>query len=236
MRKSIALFTSTIALTSSLISNEVAEPTLHVKGGAWQLFGFNEEIDLKETFNGENIKVVWTWDNHEDNVSTLPWKSYSTEYSMRVALTEGNYTIVDRIPPNQGFWIMSYEDVDVKVIPFNPIKVDGFQDFYTLQEGKQISGSIQISSKLNDELKVSIKNDYSDIFTVTSLGSDTFPTDTVDGVTYEFSIYGESVGSEGFVLDITDVSGDHNYTHQLNIGVQVDPVPAPDNNDTNTTN
>jgi len=231
MKKPIAILTSTIALTSSLISanvggqnNEIFEPqtpTLHIKGGAWQLFGCNEEIDLKETFNGQNVKVVWTWDNLQEN-----WQAYSTEYAMRAALDEAGYDIKGVIPPNQGFWVMSYEDIDVDVIPFNPIDVNNYQDFYEVAEGEQIDGSIEIFSKQGDDIQVSIKNLSGDIFTVTSPAQNPalFTNEdynTSDGVVYNFSIYGENAGNSGFSLLVTDISGDRNYTKEFNIGVDV---------------
>ena len=245
MKKSIALFTSTLALTSSLISAddnmmfEPKPPHMLLKGGVWQLFGFNEEIDLKETFSGYNIKAVWTWDNFEADGTNAPWKAYSTEFSMRKAFEENNMPIVDRVPPNQGFWVMSFNDVDIEVVPFNPIKIDmmNIPESFKVEEGQSVDGSIKIFSKTGDEIKVDIKNG-SDLFTVTPASADYFTSDTESGVDYQFSIDGQESGQDSFVLQVTDIVNnanginDHNYTFDINIDVEVNPVPSDNNNNT----
>jgi len=115
--KNITMFSSKIALTSlaltaGLIANEPVdmEQNLPIKGEAWQLFGFNEEIDLDGTFNGTSVRVVWAWDNVEED-----WVAYSPQYATKTALEDANHTMVDRLQPNQGFWIMSYEDIAVNL-------------------------------------------------------------------------------------------------------------------------
>jgi len=111
MKKKLALLTSTLALTTGLIANQTAPKIdLSIKGQAWQLFGFNQEIDLKKTFAGTPVKIIWAWDNRNES-----WVSYSPEYSMKMALEDANHTVVNKLHQNQGFWIQSYEDVNVSI-------------------------------------------------------------------------------------------------------------------------
>ena len=107
MTKKLALLSSTLALTTGLVANQFQLP---IKADAWQLFGFNQEIDLEKTFSGTPVKIVWAWDNQDEK-----WVSYSPQYAMKMALEDANHTVVDRLHPNQGFWIQSYEDINVTV-------------------------------------------------------------------------------------------------------------------------
>ncbi len=245
MKKSIALL-SGLALTSALIAEvapaEPQPPHLFIKGGVWQLFGTNEEIDLGKTFAGKNVKVLWTWDNFEADGTNIPWKAYSTEFAMRQALEDGNFSVVNIIPPNQGFWVMSYEDIDVDIVPFNPIEfqfpANMPQDFFSVPQGELIDSSIKLFSKLGDELQVKVINEDSDIFTV-NYDSDIFPAGTTaEGVDYNFSISGDNVGTGQFTLVITDIVvgkdgiNDKNYT--IEIPFKVD-IFDDSNTETNTT-
>jgi hypothetical protein len=214
MRKSIAMLTSTLALATSLSANE-GEKSFHLQGGEWQLFGFNEEIDLKETFVGHNIKILYTYDN-----VNLNWLGYSTEYAMRVALEDANYTVVDRVPPNQGFWVKSYEDSDITVVPYSPIIVESFDPHIIVDENDTVETSIDLSSKLGDTLVIDVKSD-TQVFTAISQET-SFTTGTEAGVTLHLDVTGNSLGADQFSVIITDISGDHNYTKELFFDVSVE--------------
>jgi hypothetical protein len=113
MKKKLAFLGSTLALASSLM----AQDGLSIKGNSWQLFGFNEEIDLIKSFAGSPVKIIWAYDNANEN-----WVAYSPQYAMKVALEDANYTVVDKLMPNQGFWVQSYEDINVSLEPvFKPL-------------------------------------------------------------------------------------------------------------------
>jgi len=103
---------ATVALTAGLIAVEPVdmEKKLPIKGEAWQLFGFNEEIDLVGTFSGTPVRVIWAWDNMNQS-----WVTYSPQYATKMALENADNTIIDKLHPNQGFWVMSYEDVEVNL-------------------------------------------------------------------------------------------------------------------------
>jgi len=109
MNKKLAFLGSTLILASGLVANQPAQ-ILKIPGNSWQLFGFNQEVDLDKTFIGTSVKIVWAWDNHKGD-----WVSYSPQYAMKMALKEQNLTFVDTLKPNQGFWVQSYDDVNVTV-------------------------------------------------------------------------------------------------------------------------
>jgi hypothetical protein len=122
MRNKLAFLSVATALSlqaNPLGNNIDIEKTLHLTND-WQLFGFNEEIDLEKSFGngGSLVKLVWAWDN--DNSG---WLAYSPEYSTRKKLEElsadanisPSIQVVEQLAPNQGFWIMSYEPSDVPV-------------------------------------------------------------------------------------------------------------------------
>ena len=107
---------ASIALTTTLsaLDEPVKNPVIPIKGNAWQLFGFNQPIDLKATFNGTPVKVIWAWDNDLEN-----WEAYSPQYAINMALKDV-YPNIEVLQPNQGFWVMSYEDTDVEMKGFLP--------------------------------------------------------------------------------------------------------------------
>ncbi|EJF07260.1 hypothetical protein ThvES_00006500 [Thiovulum sp. ES] len=122
MRNKLAFLSvaTSISLFANPLGNNIdIEKTLHLTND-WQLFGFNEEIDLEKSFGngGSLVKLVWAWDNNNAG-----WLAYSPEYSTRKKLEElsadanisPSIQVVDQLAPNQGFWIMSYEPSDVPV-------------------------------------------------------------------------------------------------------------------------
>jgi hypothetical protein len=125
MKKSLAFLSGVTALTLSLSASPLGNNTdidKEIKlNSKWQLFGFNEEIDLEKSFGsaGSLVKLVWGWDNQNEG-----WLAYSPEYSTRKKLEEladandtniEKITVVDTLKPNQGFWIVSYEDTNVSI-------------------------------------------------------------------------------------------------------------------------
>jgi hypothetical protein len=109
MRNSIKLFSSIAILSSSLFAVENAK-SVHLGEMTWQLYGFNEEVDLVETLKGSPINILWSWNNDSGE-----WNGYSPEYTTRKKLSEQNITVVETLPSNQGFWIRSYEEIDLEI-------------------------------------------------------------------------------------------------------------------------
>jgi len=105
---------ASVALTTTLsaLDEPVKNPVIPIKGNAWQLFGFNQPIDLKASFSGTPVKIIWAWDNKKE-----AWEAYSPQYAINMAL-ENAYPNVKSLKPNQGFWVMSYEDTEVEMKEF----------------------------------------------------------------------------------------------------------------------
>lgn len=112
MKKSISILTTAMVLTSSLIANEPVDMNkiMPLKKETWNLFGFNEEVDLKGSFNGTSVQIVWAWNNADSS-----WVAYSPQYAMEKALKDANNVIVEKLQPNQGFWVRSYEDLEINL-------------------------------------------------------------------------------------------------------------------------
>jgi hypothetical protein len=217
MKKSFIFLTS-LAMASQLFSNEPPK-TLHLSGNQWQLHGYNEELDLKESFDGTSLKILWAWDNKE-----FKWVSYSPQYSMRVALSDGNHTIVDRVKPNQGFWLYSYEDIDVDLVEFNPIEIGYFDNLENIEVTTNKDLSLKVYSKLDEDLKVEVIPKDNNIISANAQMND-FSGDTIDGIDFHYSVNGLNVGQTSLEIKVTNFSSnDINYTKTINVNYVVNPL------------
>jgi len=80
-----------------------ANGSLGIKKG-WQLIGVSTTVDIEESFNNENVEIVWGYDG-----STQSWSGYSPNETKSATIAQ-SYSTLRTLKPFQALWILSNDD------------------------------------------------------------------------------------------------------------------------------
>ena len=92
-----------IFLLITLFSFIYANGSLQIKKG-WQLIGVPTSLNIKESFNNNNVEILWGYDALNQS-----WSGYSPIESKSIIIAE-KYTTLTHLEPFQALWIFSKDD------------------------------------------------------------------------------------------------------------------------------